>query len=105
MDFRQGSVGQQTTTEVLYMKRLLFLKAALDNESTVNTVALPLEEDAAFEHPPMSSKSHTARYKTNAARSKRLNSATSKNLHRGDVTTADASEPTLAITSGMDERT
>ena len=56
VDFRGSNAGNsngqapaQTTSEILFLKRLLFLKASLDNESSVNNMsALPLGEEDAF---------------------------------------------------------
>lgn len=49
MDFK--TQGNQTTSEILYLKRLLFLKASLDNANTVNSLQVPLSEDRAFTAP------------------------------------------------------
>ena len=35
------------TSEILFLKRLLFLKASLDNESTLNTLTVPFEQEKA----------------------------------------------------------
>lgn len=52
IDFRNDKPqGNQTTSEILYLKRLLFLKASLDNENTVNSLQVPLSEDRAFTAP------------------------------------------------------
>jgi hypothetical protein len=33
------------TTEILFLKRLLYLKASIDNESTLNTFSVPFEQE------------------------------------------------------------
>ena len=38
----------QATNDILFLKRLLFLKATLDNETTFNNFAVPFEEDKTF---------------------------------------------------------
>lgn len=43
-----ASNAKQTGTHILFLKRLLFLKASLDNETQINTFAVPFEEDKAF---------------------------------------------------------
>ena len=54
-----GAGGAATTSEILFLKRLLFLKAALDNDQTISNFAVPFEEDRAFQlnagetRPPM----------------------------------------------------
>ena len=40
-----GGAGGQTTSDILFLKRLLFLKATLDNEATMNSFAVPFEEE------------------------------------------------------------
>ena len=46
----QGAGGPATTTgDILFLKRLLFLKAALDNDQTISNFAVPFEEDKAFQ--------------------------------------------------------
>jgi hypothetical protein len=46
---REGSIistgNQAGTGEVLFLKRLLFLKASIDNESTLNTFSVPFEQE------------------------------------------------------------
>ena len=44
-----GIGGSAATSEILFLKRLLFLKAALDNDQSVSNFAVPYEEDKAFE--------------------------------------------------------
>jgi hypothetical protein len=39
---------------VLFLKRLLYLKALLDNEKATNTASVPLEEDIRAFSPPKS---------------------------------------------------
>lgn len=34
-----------STSEVLFLKRLLYLKASIDNESTLNTMSVPFEQE------------------------------------------------------------
>lgn len=34
-----------TSSDILFLKRLLYLKAAIDNESTLNTFSVPFEQD------------------------------------------------------------
>jgi hypothetical protein len=43
MDYR--STDTKNTSEILFMKRLLFLKASLDNDNNNNMANVPLEED------------------------------------------------------------
>mmetsp|Transcript_40071 Transcript_40071/g.52495 ORF Transcript_40071/g.52495 Transcript_40071/m.52495 type:complete len:163 (+) Transcript_40071:1679-2167(+) len=43
-----GGAGT-TTSDILFLKRLLFLKAALDNDQTISNFAVPFEEDRAFQ--------------------------------------------------------
>ena len=33
------------TSEILFLKRLLYLKASIDNESTLNTFSVPFEQE------------------------------------------------------------
>ena len=48
-----GAAGHPTTTsDILFLKRLLFLKAALDNDQSVSNFAVPFEEDKAFSLQP-----------------------------------------------------
>ena len=35
------------TSEILFLKRLLYLKASIDNESTLNTFSVPFEQERA----------------------------------------------------------
>lgn len=49
LDAKSQSTGPQTTTsDILFLKRLLFLKAALDNEASSSNFAIPFDEDKAF---------------------------------------------------------
>lgn len=49
LDAKSQSTGPQTTTsDILFLKRLLFLKAALDNEASTSNFAVPFDEDKAF---------------------------------------------------------
>ena len=77
------------------MKRLLFLKASLDNENTANTITVPLVEDEAFA--PSNGPPSTASKSVRLGKQKRMNSAADN--HRHEVTTATGTE-NLAITSG-----
>ena len=44
-----GSGGAGSTqNDILFLKRLLFLKASLDNETQFNSFAVPFEEEQAF---------------------------------------------------------
>jgi len=47
----QGTSATSTrvpgTSEILFLKRLLFLKASIDNESTLNTFSVPFEQEKA----------------------------------------------------------
>ena len=38
------------TTEILFLKRLLYLKASIDNESTLNTFSVPFEQEKMRDH-------------------------------------------------------
>jgi len=41
--------GNQTTSDILFLKRLLFLKASLDNDySSLSNFAVPFDEDKVF---------------------------------------------------------
>ena len=48
IDIKNHPAGaNQTTSDILFLKRLLFLKASLDNDATtLNNFAVPFEEDA-----------------------------------------------------------
>lgn len=53
LDMKSGqgiaaAVGANTTSDILFLKRLLFLKAALDNDQSVSSFAVPFDEDKAF---------------------------------------------------------
>ena len=51
MDAKSNSIGggpAATTSDILFLKRLLFLKAALDNDQTLSNFAVPFDEDKAF---------------------------------------------------------
>lgn len=49
LDAKSQSTGPQTTTsDILFLKRLLFLKAALDNEASSSNFAVPFDEDKTF---------------------------------------------------------
>ena len=50
LDAKSTSIGGLTTTsDILFLKRLLFLKAALDNDQTISNFAVPFDEaDKAF---------------------------------------------------------
>ena len=52
LDGKSSMNGQQTTSDILFLKRLLFLKAALDNDQTMSNFAVPFEEDKAFQLQP-----------------------------------------------------
>ena len=43
-----GGAGA-TSSDILFLKRLLFLKAALDNDQSLSNFAVPFEEDRAFQ--------------------------------------------------------
>jgi hypothetical protein len=38
------------TTEILFLKRLLYLKASIDNEQTLNALTVPFEQEKARDH-------------------------------------------------------
>ena len=40
-----GANKMPSTSEVLFLKRLLYLKASIDNESTLNTMSVPFEQE------------------------------------------------------------
>ena len=42
-----------STSEVLFLKRLLYLKASIDNESTLNTMSVPFEQEKRRDHAPV----------------------------------------------------
>lgn len=45
-----GGGNQQTTTsDILFLKRLLFIKASLDNEQSISNFAVPFDEDKTFQ--------------------------------------------------------
>ena len=93
IEFRNSTAdgGKQTTSEILYLKRLLFLKASLDNENNLNTLAVPLEEDKAFAQTPNTrrqSNVRTAPYNTRTSGGK-LHSAHTMGLGGEVTTTAD----------------
>ena len=45
LDVKSTSIGGSTTTsDILFLKRLLFLKAALDSDQTISNFAVPFEE-------------------------------------------------------------
>ena len=48
MDAKSNSLGGggATTSDILFLKRLLFLKAALDNDQTLSNFAVPFDEDS-----------------------------------------------------------
>ncbi len=49
MDAKSASMGGgagATTSDILFLKRLLFLKAALDNDQTLSNFAVPFDEDS-----------------------------------------------------------
>ena len=50
LDAKSNSIGgaPNTTSDILFLKRLLFLKAALDNDQSISTFAVPFDEDRAF---------------------------------------------------------
>ena len=52
LDAKSNSIGggqqQPNTSQILFLKRLLFLKAALDNDQSLSNFAVPFEEDKAF---------------------------------------------------------
>lgn len=49
MDIKSQASGEkQTSNDILFLKRLLFLKASLDNETQFNSFAVPFEEEKAF---------------------------------------------------------
>ena len=103
MDFRGSNTGisgqgpQQTTSDILFLKRLLFLKASLDNESSINNInSLPLGEDGAFSQPVSRGSCHT-RYGSRAKPG--LSAATTAGQIECTTAAGDGSE-TLAITSG-----
>lgn len=39
---------QTTTSDILFLKRLLFIKASLDNEQSISNFAVPFDEDKTF---------------------------------------------------------
>lgn len=41
-----------TSNEVLFLKRLLYLKASIDNESTLNTMSVPFEQEKLRDNAP-----------------------------------------------------
>ena len=49
LDAKSQSTGPQmtTTSDILFLKRLLFLKAALDNEVAMSSFAVPFDESKA----------------------------------------------------------
>ena len=50
LDAKSQSTGPQltTTSDILFLKRLLFLKAALDNDMSSSNFAVPFDENTAF---------------------------------------------------------
>ena len=42
--------GGQTSNDILFLKRLLFLKASLDNEGSLSNFPVPFNEEKAFKH-------------------------------------------------------
>lgn len=54
LDAKSQSIGgaPNTTSDILFLKRLLFLKAALDNDQSISTFAVPFDEDKAFQLGP-----------------------------------------------------
>ena len=38
------------TSEILFLKRLLYLKASIDNEQTLNALTVPFEQEKARDH-------------------------------------------------------
>ena len=50
MDIKSHGSGPhgQNSNDILFLKRLLFLKASLDNETQFNSFAVPFEEEKAF---------------------------------------------------------
>ena len=45
--------GNKTTSDILFLKRLLFLKASLDNDySSLSNFAVPFDEDKVFQLRP-----------------------------------------------------
>ena len=48
MDIKSQASAQNPSNEILFLKRLLFLKASLDNETQFNSFAVPFEEEKAF---------------------------------------------------------
>jgi hypothetical protein len=101
MDIR--ATQGHSTSEMLFMKRLLYLKAMIDQENQQNPSAVPLDADIrAFSPQPGSRKTDgTNRYPS--SKEKRM---TSRGPHTTekvrDVTTAEGSE-TIAITSAIDD--
>jgi hypothetical protein len=41
-----------SSNEVLFLKRLLYLKASIDNESTLNTMSVPFEQEVRRDSAP-----------------------------------------------------
>ena len=52
------AAGTTTTSDILFLKRLLFLKAALDNDQTVSNFAVPFDEERTFQLGPSDDKQH-----------------------------------------------
>lgn len=53
LDAKSSTAGAGTTTsDILFLKRLLFLKAALDNDQNISNFAVPFEEDKTFQLAP-----------------------------------------------------
>ena len=87
-----SSGPSQTTGDILFLKRLLFLKASLDNETAINTASsIKLNEDRIF-YPERDND----RLGSAPASDRRTRATT----HRDD---AEQSEIPLAITSGDEE--
>lgn len=42
-----------SSSEVLFLKRLLYLKASIDNESTLNTMSVPFEQEKKRDQAPV----------------------------------------------------
>ena len=54
LDAKSQSMGGagNTTSDILFLKRLLFIKASLDNEQSLSNFAVPFDEDKAFQLRP-----------------------------------------------------
>ena len=94
-------IGSGTaTSEILFLKRLLFLKAALDNDQSVSNFAVPYEEDKAFDLTPNEVKPNMQRDYNRAVMTAPIEGGRRQRLDPLQLDDDPECEKPLAITNG-----